>query len=384
MESRQYLQIPGPTNVPERILRELSRPLINHRGPEFQNLVRECIEGLKKIFRTNNDILFFPSSGSGILESAVANLFNPGDTIVTSSIGVFSERMGNIAESFGLKTIRIEKEWGEAITYEDVKEILMKDKQKQIKAVCVPHNETTSGVTDDIEGISEAIKELEHPALLIVDAVSSLASIKLETDLWNVDVVIAASQKGLMLPPGLGIVSVSSKAWKAYEKSTMPRWYWDYGAVKERLKINQLPYTPPTTLLFGLREALKILQEEGIENVWQRHSLMAKAVRNSVKAMGMEVLADEKYASSTVTAIKLPENIKYEDLSKLLREKYNVIIGGGLGKLKGKIFRIGHLGSIHYLDIYAVMGAVEMALYELGYKVQLGTASKAVAESFIK
>lgn len=384
MESRQYLQIPGPTNIPNRVLRELSRPLINHRGPEFKNLVQECIEGLKKVFRTNNDILFFPSSGSGILESAIANLFNPGDTIVTTSIGIFSERVGKIAENYGLKIIKIEKEWKEAITYEDVKNVLMKDEEKQIKAVCVPHNETTTGVTDDIKGISKAIKELEHPALLIVDAVSSLASIQLETDLWNIDIVVAASQKGLMLPPGLGIVSVSPKAWAAYEKSTMSRWYWDYGAVKERLKINQLPYTPPTTLLFGLRESLKILQEEGIENVWERHSLMAKAVRNAVKAMGLKVLADEKYASNTVTAIILPENIKYEDLASLLREKYNVIIGGGLGRLKGKVFRIGHLGSIHHLDIYAVMGAVEMALYELGYKVELGTASKAVAETFLK
>jgi len=383
MEYRQFLQIPGPTNVPDRILRELSRPLINHRGPEFKELLSESIEGLKKVFRTDNDILMFPSSGSGVLESAISNLFSPGDKIVCSSIGVFSERMATIAERYKLDVIRIKKEWGQAVTAEDVREVLEQDKEKSIKAVCVPHNETTTGVTCDIEGISKVIKELDHPAIFIVDAVSSLAITKLETDAWNIDVVVTGSQKGLMLPPGMGIVSISSKAWEYYNKSSMPRWYWDYKAVKDKIQSHQLPYTPPTTLLFGLKEALDMILEEGMEEVWTRHTLMAKAVRSSIRAMGLEILPEEKDASNVVTAIKLPESIPYKDLANLLREKYNVVIGGGLGQLEGKIFRIGHLGSISYLDVYAVIGAVEMALYELGYEVKLGEGAKKVAETFL-
>jgi len=291
--------------------------------------------------------------------------------------------MATIAERYKLNVKRIKKEWGKTITPEDVKEVLKKDKGKVIKAVIVPHNETTTGVTCDIEGISKIIKEMDHPALFIVDAVSSLAITKLETDAWNIDVVITASQKGLMLPPGMGLVSISSKGWEYYKESTMPRWYWDYKAVKDKIKANQFPYTPPTTLLFGLKEALNMLLEEGMERVWERHGVIAKAVRNSVRAMGLELLADEKDASNVVTAVKLPESINYKDLSDLLRKKYNVVIGGGLGQLEGKIFRIGHLGAISYLDVYAVMGAVEMALYELGYKLKLGEASKILAETFV-
>lgn len=383
MEMRQFLQIPGPTNIPDRILRSLSKPLINHRGPEFEKLVTECIDGVKKVLRTNNDVLMFPSSGSGTLESVVVNLFSQGDTIVTSSIGVFSERFGTIAENFGLNVIKINKEWKESVRPDDVREILAEDGEHKIKAVCVPQNETTTGVVSDIEGISKVIKELGHPALLIVDGVSSVACIPMETDLWGVDVVVSASQKGFMLPPGMGLVILSSRAWEYVETSTLPKWYWDYKAVKEKLKTCQFPYTPATTLLYGLRESLDILFEEGIENVWKRHAINAQAVRNAVKALGLTLLSSDEDASDTVTAINMPENIKYKDLSELLRTKYGVVIGGGLGKLQGKIFRIGHMGSLHTADVYAVMGTVEMALYELGYKVELGTAARAVAKTYL-
>lgn len=384
MERRQFIQIPGPTNIPDRILRSLSQPIINHRGPEFESMVEEIVKGLKKVYRTNNDILMFPSSGSGVLESAIVNLFSPGDTIVAASIGLFSERVANIAENYGVKVIRVSKEWGQAIKPEDIRAVLEKDVNKEIKGVCLPQNETTSGITNNIAGVSKAIKELGHPAALIVDAVSSLACLPFETDAWNVDIVVSASQKGFMLPPGLGIVAVSEKAWGLVEKSKMPRWYWDYKAVKEKMKENQFPYTPATTLLFGLRESLKMILDEGMEAVWARHDVMATAVRNAVKAMGLTLFAEEGYESNTVTAILMPENIKYKDLSELLRTKYGVVIGGGLSKLQGKIFRIGHLGSISNMDTYAVMGAVEMALYELGYNVKLGTAAKAVSETLLK
>lgn len=384
MEMRQFLQIPGPTNIPDRILRSLSKPLINHRGPEFEKLVTECIDGVKRVLRTNNDVLMFPSSGSGALESVVVNLFSKGDMIVASSIGVFSERFAAIAENFGLNVIRISKEWREPVRPEDVRSVLAEDREHKIKAVCVPQNETTTGVVSDIEGISKVIKELGHPALLIVDGVSSAACIPLETDLWGVDVVVSASQKGFMLPPGMGFVILSSRAWKHVETSTLPKWYWDYKAVREKLKTCQFPYTPATTLLYGLRESLDILFEEGIENVWKRHALNAQAVRNAVKALGLTLLSSDEDASDTVTAINMPENIKYKDLSELLRTKYGVVIGGGLGKLQGKIFRIGHMGSLHTADVYAVMGTVEMALYELGYNVELGTAARAVAKTYLE
>ncbi|MGO1652551.1 pyridoxal-phosphate-dependent aminotransferase family protein, partial [Senegalia sp. (in: firmicutes)] len=349
MERRKYLQIPGPTNVPERILRSLSKPLLNHRGEEFEELVGYCVSGLKKIYKTENDLLLFPSSGSGILEASIVNLFSRGDKLAVIKLGVFSDRMADIAENHGLNVIPIEKEWGSSVSPIDIKEVLENDKDKEIKAVCLPHNETSTGIKNDIKGISEMIKELNHPALIVVDAISSLASLELKTDEWNLDVVISSSQKGLMLPPGLGIVSISKRAWDMVEKSDISKWYWDFKAVKERMKGNQFPYTPATTLLFGLKESIDILLEEGLENVWNRHELMTNAIRNSAHAMGLKLLTSDEDGSNTVTAIILPDGINYPDLSKVLSEDYNIVIGGGLKKLKGKIFRIGHLGSIHHV-----------------------------------
>lgn len=383
MERRTYLQIPGPTNIPDRILRSLSKPLINHRGPEFEKLVTKCVDGLKKVFKTENDILIFPSSGSGALESAIVNLFSPGDTIVACCMGVFSERVATIAEKHQLNVIRISKEWGESVKPEDIKKVLEEDVDKKIKGVCLPQNETATCVVNDIEKISKVIKEIKHPAVLIVDAISSLACMPFETDAWGVDVVVTGSQKGLMLPPGMGIVSVSPKAWELVEKSTMPKWYWSYKSVKERMEIKQFPYTPATTLLFGLSEALDILEEEGMENVYRRHEILATAVREAAKAMGLSLFAEEGYQSNSVTAIKVPEGIRYKDLADILNTQYGVVIGGGLQKLKGQIFRIGHMGSIHMTDIYAIMSAVEITLFELGYKVELGTAARAVSEVFL-
>ncbi len=384
MERRKYLQIPGPTNVPNRILTTLSKPLINHRGPEFEELLTNCVNGLKKVFRTNNDILMFPSSGSGGLESAIVNLFSPGDTIVVACHGLFSERLALIAERYGVNTIKIQKEWGKAIKAEEIEEVLKQDVDKNIKAVCLPQNETTSGISNDIESIGKIMKESGHPALLIVDVVSSLACLPFETDTWGVDVAITASQKGFMLPPGLSMISISERAWKLTEESKLPKWYWDYKAVRKKMEEQQLPYTPPTTLLFGLKESLDILEEEGIENVWNRHALMAQATRNAAKAMGLFLFAEPGYESDTVTAIYMPEGVVFKEFSNILKSKYGVVVGGGLQRLQGKILRIGHMGSIHELDVYAVMGAIEMSLFELGYKVELGTASKAVSETFFK
>lgn len=382
---RQYLQIPGPSNIPDRILRSLSQPLINHRGPEFARLLSANIQGLKKVFRTANDVLMFPSSGSGMLESAVVNLFSPGDTVLVGSVGVFSERMAVIAESHHLNVIRIKKEWGKAVKADDVREILEEDRDKKIKAVCLPHNETTSGITHDIEGISRMIKKTGHPAVTVVDAISSLACMTLETDLWGIDVVVSASQKGFMLPPGLGFVSVSPKAWELREKSTLPKWYWDYKAVKEKNKTHQFPYTPPTTLFFGLKESLDILlNEEGLENVWHRHAMIGSAVRSAAVAMGLSLFAEKGHESDTVTAITLPDGISYKTLADALRDRYHVIIGGGLQKLQGKIFRIGHIGALHIPEVLAIMGAVELALIQCGHKTAPGNAARAAAETYLR
>ena len=383
MERRQLLQIPGPTNVPDRILRSLSKPLINHRGPEFEKLLENCVTGMKKVFRTTNDILIFPSSGSGALESAIVNLLSPGDTMVAVSLGLFSERMAVIAENYGVEVIRIQKEWGKGVLLEEILEVLAKDRKRKIKAVCFPQNETTSGVTIDVETLARGIRESGHPAITIVDAISSLACLPLETDDWQVDVVVSASQKGLMLPPGLSFVTLNDRAWDLVEKSTAPKWYWSYKAIKEKMREAQLPYTPATSLLFGLEEALAIIFEEGLENVWNRHREMGGAVRNAVKAMHLNLLPAERDASDTVTAIRMPDTIPYKGLEEVLRIQYGVVIGGGLQKLQGKVFRIGHLGAVYHLDIYAVMGAVEMGLFQLGYPVELGTAAKKVAQTFL-
>lgn len=380
MERRQYLQIPGPTNIPDRILRTLSKPIINHRGSEFEKLVDDCVKGLKRVFKTENDILLFPSSGSGALESALVNMFSQGDTIAVASHGVFSERVIKIAERFNIDVIAIEKEWGKAVKSDDFKEVLLNDNQFKIKGVCLPQNETTSGIRNDIESVSKMLKEINHPALLIVDVVSSLACLPFETDKWGVDIAITASQKGFMLPPGLSMISVSKKAWEQSEKSTLPKWYWDYKAVKDKMTEFQMPYTPPTTLLFGLKEAIDIIEEEGLDNVWSRHKLIGDITREAIKNMGLELFSEQGYESDTITAIKMPENIKFKDLSNLLKNKYGVVIGGGLGKLQGKIFRIGHLGMIHEMEIYAVLGAVELSLFELGYDLEIGSVSRSIAK----
>ncbi len=383
MERREYLQIPGPTNIPPRILKALASQRLDHRGEKFEELVSTCLGGLREIYRTKNDILLFPSSGSGILESVIVNLFSAGDTIVIASMGVFSERMGLIAESHGLKVIRITKEWGKSVKATDVEKILKEDKDFLIKGVCLPQNETATGVVNDIESISKVINDLKHPALLIVDIVSSLGSYPFENDKWKVDIAVGASQKGLMLPSGIGMVSISQKAWDASEKSTLPKWYWNYKAAKEKIEALRFTYTPPTSLMIGLVESIDMFREEGFENIWSRHALMSMAVRAAAEGMGLGLLAEKGFESHTVTTIMIPEGINDDEFFHLIEDKYGVVLGCGLQRLKGKVFRVGHMGTIDKLDIYAIMGAIEMSLYEMGYKVELGSAAKAVSKVFL-
>lgn len=362
----------------------MSLPMINHRGPDFAKLLQDCCSGLKEVFDTQGDILLFPASGSGGLESTVVNTLSPGDKILSVSQGVFSERFAKIAEAHGVQVERIDVEWGKAVDPEEIFNRLRSDVHRAIKAVSVPQTETTTGVLNDIRSIGLGMKETGHPALLFVDAVSALGMVAIRPDEWGVDVAIAASQKGLMLPPGLAMLAVGPRAWKANETSRMPRWYWDWKQMKKAMDGGGSAYTPPTGILFGLRESLAILKEEGLPNAFARHDRLARATRAAVRAMGLSVLPAEAAASPTVTAIAMPAGVEWKPLSKLMREKYRVVLGGGLGKLEGKIFRIGHMGSVYAPEILAVMGCVELGLAELGADIRVGEGLKAAQRSFLE
>lgn len=379
MKSRQYLQIPGPTNVPEPVLRSLSTPMTNYRGPEFTQLVRDNVAVLKRLLATSGDVLIFPSSGSGALEASLVNLFSPGDTIISVSQGVFSQRYGTIARAFGLEVREIEKTLGQAVTPADVEQLLSGDDAGRIKAVCLPQNETATGVANDIEAIAQLIRRLNHPALLVVDGVSSVASVAMLMDEWSVDVVITASQKGLMLPPGLGIVALNDKAWRAVEQSRLPKWYWDFSAMRDAMAQGQFPYTPAVSLIYGLKVALELLEQEGFEQVWQRHKRNARLVRVAGRAIGLTTLADEAVASETVTAFMLPDAIEFSQLNQLMQTEYNIVLGGGLGPLAGKAFRVGHLGALDIPEIYAIMSGLELSLRKLGHAAEAGAAAKAIS-----
>ncbi|HMN12507.1 MAG TPA: alanine--glyoxylate aminotransferase family protein [Bellilinea sp.] len=384
MDERSFLQIPGPTNVPERIRIAVAQPMINHRSAEFTDLLSTVSQGIRAMMRTSGDVLFFPSSGSGGLESTIVNLHNPGDKILNFDMGVFSARVGKIGAKFGLDVNTVALPWGSAVKPEDVLKVLEADKDHKIRTVYLPHTETTTGVANPIREIGEAIAESGHPALYVVDAVSSFASMPLEMDSYHIDVVVSAAQKGLMLPPGFSIVALNAKAWDRAAEATLPKWYWDYATVLAKMKDGQFPYTPATALLFGLRESLKMINEEGLENVWQRHNQLASLVRGSINAMGLSLFAEPGYRSDTLTTIHLPDGVAWKDLSKSLQADFNVVLGGGLDKLAGKIFRIGHMGYLSKMDVYAIMGAIEMELIKLGYPVEPGTTAAFIARELAK
>lgn len=383
MYKRQYLQIPGPTNIPEPVLNPLNHSAINHRGGEFAELLKNNVAGLKEVFQTKNDIVIFPSSGSGALEATVVNMLSPGDQVLGTNIGVFSQRFALVARNFGASVTIIDKAWGTAATPEDIREALAKDQNHQYKAVLITHNETATGVTSDVAGIRRVMDQLGHPALLLVDAVSSLAITDLPTDELRIDVVVSASQKGLMLPGGLGLAAISPKAWSAQRQAKMPKWYWDFMAMKQRMEVGQMPYTPAISLLFGLKVALGLLEEEGLDHVFHRHRRNGDAVRAGIKALGLELLVkNQGEQSNAVTAVRLPAGISCADLQQAT-ENYGVVIGGGLQQLQGKIFRVGHLGMLHEAEVIAVLGILEMTLRQLGHKVQPGAAVAAASDVYL-
>jgi aspartate aminotransferase-like enzyme len=376
---KQLLLTPGPTPVPPEIALAMARPIIHHRTSEYQAVFEEVIKGLKYVFQTENDIFTFASSGTGAMEAAVVNLLSLKDKVITVQGGKFGERWTEICQSYGIETTVLDVTWGQAVEPEKIAQILEKD--SHIRAVFVTLCETSTGTTTNLKSIGEIMKK--YPAVLVVDAISALASIELRTDAWGVDVVVAGSQKGLMLPPGLAFLSISKKAWNLVEKANCPRYYFDLREAKKALDKTDTPFTPAVTLIIGLREALNMIQKEGLENIWARHAKMAKATRAAMLALGLELFAPQAF-SDAVTAVKVPQGLDGENLVKVLRQKYGVSIAGGQAELKGKVFRIAHMGYITPEEILLTISCLEIALNEMGFKAPLGKGVKAAEEIFSK
>jgi alanine-glyoxylate transaminase/serine-glyoxylate transaminase/serine-pyruvate transaminase len=381
---RPFLQIPGPTLVPDRIVRAMAQPIIDHRGPRFEALVRECLEGLRRVFQTERGhVVLYPGSGTGAWEATVVNTLSPGDRVLACVNGFFSAGFARTAAAFGAEVERLEVPYGVGVPAAEVERRLAADAAHEIKAVLVVHNETSTGVTSDVAAVRAAMDRAGHPALLLVDTVSSLASIDFRFDAWGVDVALTGPQKGLMLPPGMAILAVSERALRASEKATCPRSYWDWQPVIERNRRGQYPYTPATTLLFGLREALAMLEEEGLPQVFARHTRLAEACRRAVRAWGLEILCrDPAEYSSTLTAVVLPAGLDSDAFVAHAYRRLGLSLGIGLGDVKGRVFRIGHLGSLNELDLLGALAGVELALKQFGVPLRLGQGL-AAAEEFL-
>jgi len=361
MPGRHFLQIPGPTNVPDRILRAMARPTIDHRGPEFARLGQEVLEGLKDVFRTSAPVVIYPSSGTGAWEAALVNTLSPGDKVLAFETGHFATLWTDLARRLGLEVEFVPGDWRQGVDPEVVEAKLRDD--GELRAVLVVHNETSTGVTSRVPEVRRAMDRVRHPALLLVDTISSLGSIEYRHDEWGVDVTVGGSQKGLMLPPGLGFNAVSEKALAASRSSRLPKAYWDWQGMLGANKSGFFPYTPATNLLFGLREALCLLREEGLEHAFARHRRLAEATRRAVRAWGLEILcANPEEYSHSLTAVLLPPGHNADELRRLILERFNLSLGNGLGKLQGKVFRIGHLGDFNELMLAGTLCGVEMGL----------------------
>jgi aspartate aminotransferase-like enzyme len=357
----------------------MSRPIIHHRTPQFQAVLKEATEGLKYAFQTKNDVFILASSGTGAMEAAVINLLSAGDTALTIQGGKFGERWTEICKSYGINTEIINVAWGEAVEATQIQNALKAN--PKIKAVFTTLCETSTGVVNDIEAIGKVIKDTE--AVLVVDAISGLGAIPLPADAWFCDVVVCGSQKGLMLPPGLGFISVSQKAWKLIDSSKCPKYYFSLKAAKKALDQTDTPFTPAITLIIALNEALKMMKQDGLENIFLRHKKMAEATRAAVKAIGLELFAPTA-SSDVVTAVKVPGGVDGEKLVKTMRDTYGVTIAGGQAELKGKVFRIAHMGFIEEFDIILCISCLEKVLTQMGYKFELGSGVKAAQALFLR
>jgi alanine-glyoxylate transaminase / serine-glyoxylate transaminase / serine-pyruvate transaminase len=377
---RHFLQIPGPTNVPDRVLSAIQRPTIDHRGPEFARLGSEIFDLLKPVFKTSGPVFVFPATGTGAWEAAIVNTLSPGDRVLMFETGHFATLWREMARRFGLEVEFIPGDWRGGVDPELVEQALSRDPGHHFKAVMIVHNETSTGVASRVGEVRRAMNRADHPALLMVDTISSLGSIDYRHDDWQVDVTVAGSQKGLMLPPGLSFNAVSNKALKASKTASLPRTFWDWEAMLEANAKGFFPYTPSTNLLFGLREALHMILEEGLENVFARHDRLAEATRRAARAWGLEIqCSNPAEYSSSLTALRIPDGHDADRLRQVILESFDMSLGNGLSKLQGKVFRIGHLGAFNELMLAGTLAGVEMGLTVAGVPHERGGVSAALA-----
>lgn len=383
MKKDKLLMTPGPTMIPPSVLEKLGKQIIHHRTKEFGAIFTEFNDNLKFVFQTKNHVLTFASSGTGAMESAIANLFSVGDKVIVASIGNFGDRFAKIAAAFGLDVDKIAVEWGGAVDPQIIEDKLKEDKEDKIKAVIVTHNETSTGVSNDIETIAKIVSKTNK--IFIIDAISSIGGLDIQTDNWGIDVVIGSSQKALMAPPGLAFASVSEKAWEAHKNSKLPKFYWNYSAYRKVLEQDSpdTPYTPAISLIIAQNEAIKLIKEEGLQNVFERHKKLALATQAGVEALGLELLPDKKVSSYIITAIKAPEGIDIENVRKIMNNKYDIMVTGGQQHLKGKILRIGHCGFVDKFDLIKAFTALEYSLQECGYQFELGKGVTSVEKVLV-
>ena len=376
---KNYLLTPGPTPLPPLVLEAMAKPIIHHRTPQFQAIIKEVSEGLKYVFQTKGDVYMLASSGTGAMEAAIINILSPQDTVLIVQAGKFGERWTEICNAYSIKSEVLNVEWGKAVDPEVINRKLKGD--PKIKAVFTTLCETSTGVATDIKAIGAIVKNTD--AVLVVDAISGLGAIDLKTDEWNVDICVSGSQKGLMLPPGLGFITVSEKAWKKNAESKCPKYYFDLKKAKKSLACVDTPFPPAITLIIALAEVLKMIKQEGLENIFSRHKRLADATRSAAKALGLELFAPTA-ASDVVTAVKVPVGIDGEKLVKAMRDTYGVTIAGGQSEMKGKIFRFAHMGYMNEFDIITGISCLEKVLAQMGYKFTLGSGVKAAEEVFLK
>lgn len=375
---KNYLLTPGPTPVPPDCLLEMARPIIHHRTPQFQKILGEVEEGLKYVFQTKNDVLIFASSGTGAMEAAVCNLLSPGDKAITIQGGKFGERWTELCRAYGIDTTPVDVTWGKAADPAVIGQML---KKSPAKAVFATLCETSTGVTTNIKALAEVTRNAN--AVLVVDAISGLGAVECKTDDWGIDCVVAGSQKGLMIPPGLAFVSVNERAWKLVEQSKCPKYYFDFKASKKAIAKTDTPFTPAISLIRGLQEALKLIRQESLDAIVVRHKKMAQAVREAAKALGLELLSPSA-ASDAVTAVKVPEGIDGAKLVKTMRDEYGVAVAGGQAALKGKIFRIASMGYMNQFDIIVSISCLETVLSKMGYSFKLGAGVGAAQKVFLE
>ncbi|HEV2036578.1 MAG TPA: alanine--glyoxylate aminotransferase family protein [Candidatus Dormibacteraeota bacterium] len=377
MTFQTQLRIPGPTPLPERVVRSMNRPMIDHRGSEFAAILAEITAGAKRVFKTSNDLLILTCSGTGGLESAIANLVSPGDEVVAALCGNFGERFAGLAAAYGADVVRLEFEWGQPVDADDLAAVL--EKHPKAKVVLLTHNETSTGLTNPMRELARVAHEAGR--IVVVDGVSSISSIAIETDAWGIDVAVSGSQKGWMAPPGLALVSVSDRAWAEQAKARSPRYYFDWKEIKTWAAQGMTPFTPAVSVVYGLQEGLHMIEEEGLEAVFDRHARLARATQAGLQALGFQLFAQDGYRSNTVTSAVPPPGLDVAALRKLLEQKHGVVIAGGQGKMTGKMVRVGHLGAIAEGDVVQVLWAIEQALEELDIAPTDGRAVTAVTAS---